>query len=97
MSDRCVVLHHGPTTVRVRREPFGCVMFDPQGMFVEGNQTVWEVAECIASGFAYDELVIHFAESYCLPPAMIDKDLKELFQDFRKYGWLTSFDIACRE
>ena len=97
MSDRCVVLHHGPTAVRVRREPFGCVMFDSPGVFVEGNETVWEVVECIAGGFTYDELVLRFAESYCLPLAMIDRDLRELFQDFRRYGWLTNFDIERRE
>lgn len=97
MTDRCLVLHEGLVAVRVRREPLGCIMFDSFGTFVQGNKTVWEIFELIARGAKYDELVCHFSETYGLPSVMIDNDLKELFLDFRKYGWLTSFDIGCQK
>lgn len=97
MSNECVILRHGPTAVRVRREPFGCVMFDSHGTFVEGNETVWEMIECIARGFTYDEVVLHFAESYRLPCEMIDRDFRELFRNFRKFGWFEDFDITYQE
>ncbi|MCP4718444.1 MAG: hypothetical protein GY860_03215 [Desulfobacteraceae bacterium] len=92
MSEKCVVLRHGPTTIRVRQESFGCLLFDSNGLFLEGNDTVWEVAERIAAGYSYDELVNHFVEYYSLPLKMIDSDLFELFRKLHQYGWLTDYN-----
>lgn len=93
MDDKCLILHYGPTPLRVRKERFGCIMFDTNGVFVEGNQTAWEVLECIDRGFNYKELVYYLSESYCMPLEMINKDLNNLFLDFIKYGWLTNFEM----
>ncbi len=76
----------------MRQESFGCLLFDSNGLFLEGNSTVWEVAECIAGGYSYDELVNHFVEYYSLPPERINSDLQELFLEFQQFGWFTDYN-----
>ncbi len=92
MTNKCLVLNCRHTTLRVRRHQVGCVIFDSEGLLIEGNEPVWEIMERMARGFTYSELVLYFSTSFGLPPAMIHKDLNELFGNFQKYGWFTDIE-----
>lgn len=74
-------------TLRVRKEDFGCIVFDSNDIYVEGNKTVYEVLKFLQQNLPQHEVATQLANKYRLPAAFIKKDIQELFLKFKSLGW----------
>lgn len=87
MNETCFLIKLQDMTLRVRKEDFGCIVFDSNDVYAEGNKTVFEVLKLMRHGLAENEIVSEIAGNYGLPAALIAKDIEELFSKFKSLGW----------
>jgi hypothetical protein len=91
MSERLIVLRQNNRTLRVRKEDFGCVIFDSDNIYVEGNETVYEILRQISMGKQYDEIVTYICSEYGMHREMVESDIREFFSDANMLGWFTDY------
>lgn len=89
MAGNILVWREGKRTLRVRKEDFGCIIFDSANIYIEGNNTVFEIVELITEGKSYKEIIRGLCSRYSMPEEMIAGDLDEFLDKAHKLGWFT--------
>ncbi len=88
---RLLSIKTGDKVLRVRKEDFGCIIFD-RAVYVEGNESVYKVLELLAEEKKPEEIIEILAEREHVSVEDIREDVWSTFKMFNDLGWFCEYE-----
>lgn len=90
---RLFAIKTGDRTIKVRKEDFGCIILDRQ-LYVEGNETVFDVLELFSQGKTIPETIQILSEREKIPLEEVKEDVLSLMEMFKDLGWFLDMETG---
>ncbi|KYK27916.1 MAG: PqqD family protein [Theionarchaea archaeon] len=88
---RLLCVKTGDKVLRVRKEEFGCIIFD-RNVYVEGNESVYMVLELLAEEKTPQEIIEILAERENVPAEEMREDVWSILKMFNELGWFCEYE-----
>lgn len=88
---RLLCVKTGDKVLRVRKEDFGCIIFD-RNVYVEGNESVYMVLELLAEEKTPQEIIDILAERERVPVDEMREDVWSTLKMFNELGWFCEYE-----
>lgn len=88
---RLLCVKTGDKVLRVRKEEFGCIIFD-RNVYVEGNESVYMVLELLAEEKTPQEIIEILAERENVSKEEMREDVWSILKMFNELGWFCEYE-----
>lgn len=88
---RLLSIKTGEKVLRVRKEDFGCIIFD-RAVYVEGNESVYAVLELLAEEKTPEEIIDTLSEREGIPRDEMREDVWSTLKMFNELGWFCEYE-----
>lgn len=81
------MIKNGGKTLRIRKESFGCSIYDSSQIYAEGNHVIYDFLKGISEAKGIKVIINDIAKKYNVESQKLAEDFIDFFQQAKELGW----------